>query len=333
MNSNWILAKCLWSRLAAVLALSTAGCAINSEYPASWPRQTSGDALSQLEGAFQCRGHIVNSNTGGSKTAISDFLIKKDLPDCEYIEIARPQPNELEIRFMRSGQEFLRQRYEQDRDYQLQDNWVVLKSFGSLAAEDIVIAHTAVRPYLTINATRDLVIKAENSTIGTIALVPVGTSGTDWGRFKPCVPFESLGQTGVAGQEDVCPNGPTTSPDSDAYAKAFPVATEKKSRIYLYRNEIYGSRVPMTVTLDGKVSGQTSALTYFMWEVDPGIHEIASHAENVDTLKLNTEVGKTYFVWQEVKTGFWKARSVLRQVDDVVGQKGVSECKRVQSKF
>ena len=59
----------------------------------------------------------------------------------------------------------------------------------------------------------------------------------------------------------------------------------------------------------------------------------AGIAENVSTLKLTTEPGKTYYVWQEVKMGAFMARSQLQQVDEATGRKGVLECKRAQSAF
>ncbi len=89
----------------------------------------------------------------------------------------------------------------------------------------------------------------------------------------------------------------------------------------------------MTVALNGKVAGQTGPQTYFLWEVDPDPHEVSSLAENTSTLKLNTEAGKAYFIWQEVKMGLWMARSQLQQVDEETGRKGVAECKRAQSNF
>jgi hypothetical protein len=85
--------------------------------------------------------------------------------------------------------------------------------------------------------------------------------------------------------------------------------------------------------LDGKVAGQSAMQTYFLFETDPGPHEVSSIAENTSTLKLDTQGGKSYFVWQEVKMGMWMARSQLQQVDEETGRKGVSECKRVQSNF
>ncbi len=129
-----------------------------------------------------------------------------------------------------------------------------------------------------------------------------------------------------------CASVPMASLEDDAQAKRF-AAKPDKSSIYVYRNESFGSAIPMTVSLDGKVAGQTGPQTYYLWEVSPGSHEIASHAEDVSTLKLNTEPGKAYYVWQEVKMGLWMARSLLQQVDEEAGRKGVLECKRAQSAF
>jgi len=129
-----------------------------------------------------------------------------------------------------------------------------------------------------------------------------------------------------------CASVPMASVDDDAKAKSFAVRADKSS-IYVYRNESLGGAIPMTVALNGKVAGQSAMLTYFLFEVDPGSHEVSSIAENTSTLKLNTEAGKAYYVWQEVKMGMWMARSQLQQVDEPTGRKGVSECKRVQGNF
>ena len=129
-----------------------------------------------------------------------------------------------------------------------------------------------------------------------------------------------------------CASVPMASLDADTNAKSFVVRTDK-SNIYVYRNEVLGGAIPITVALDGKVAGQTAMQTYFLFEIDPGPHEVSSIAENVSTLKLDTQAGKAYFVWQEVKMGMWMARSQLQQVDEEKGRKGVAECKRAQSNF
>lgn len=129
-----------------------------------------------------------------------------------------------------------------------------------------------------------------------------------------------------------CASVPMTSIEEDARAKSFAVSADKSS-IYLYRNESFGGAIPLTVALDGKVAGQTGPKTYFLWDVAPGPHEISSMAENTSTLKLSTEAGKAYYVWQEVKMGLWTARSLLQEVDVETGRKGIEECKRAQSNF
>lgn len=129
-----------------------------------------------------------------------------------------------------------------------------------------------------------------------------------------------------------CASVPMSSIEDDTKAKAF-TAPAGKSNIYVYRNESFGGGIPITLSLDGKVAGQTGPKTYFMWEVEPGTREIASIAENTSTLKLNAEAGKSYYVWQEVKMGMWMARSLLQEVDAETGKSGVAECKRAQSNF
>lgn len=129
-----------------------------------------------------------------------------------------------------------------------------------------------------------------------------------------------------------CASVPMTSLQDDASGKAF-VVPEGKSNIYLYRNETLGAAIPVTISFDGKLAGQTASMTYFLWTVEPGNHEITCNAENTETLKLSTSPGKNYYVWQEMKMGMWMARCALSEKSDEEGRKGVQECKRAQSKF
>jgi hypothetical protein len=123
-----------------------------------------------------------------------------------------------------------------------------------------------------------------------------------------------------------CATVPLAPADADNYAKTF-VTRPEKSNIYVYRNESFAGRAHMTVSLDGRVAGQSAPKTYFFWQVDPGRHEIVSQAENADTLTITTEPGKDYYVWQEAKVGVWGARSRLHLVDPETGRNGVTECK------
>ena len=71
-----------------------------------------------------------------------------------------------------------------------------------------------------------------------------------------------------------CASVPMASLDQDASAKSFAVRAGK-SAIYVYRSESIGGAIPMTVTLDGKVAGQSAMKTFFLFEVDPGPHELS----------------------------------------------------------
>ena len=118
----------------------------------------------------------------------------------------------------------------------------------------------------------------------------------------------------------------------DARAKGFAIRSDK-ANIYLYRDELLGFALVMTVALDGRRAGQTVGQTFFRWEVDPGEHEIASYTEDISSVKLNAQAGKSYYVWQEVKIGFWSAQSMLHEVDENRGQLGVVKCQLIKSEI
>jgi hypothetical protein len=131
----------------------------------------------------------------------------------------------------------------------------------------------------------------------------------------------------VAGSLMGCASVPMATPEADGTAKQFQ-AKPGYANIYLYRNETFGAAIAMTVSLDGKIEGRTGPQTYFLWEVAPGKHEIASHTENTARIVIDAQAGKNHYVWQEVKMGFWQPASQLHEVSEIEGKKGVLECKR-----
>lgn len=124
----------------------------------------------------------------------------------------------------------------------------------------------------------------------------------------------------------------TASLEKDSKAKLF-VTDEKLSNVYLYRNENFGMAIGMPVVVDGKIAGKTGAKSFFNWKLEPGEHVFKSLTENTSVLNLKTEAGKNYFIWQEVKMGMWSARSLLQEVSSEIGEKGVNECKLLESEF
>ena len=129
-----------------------------------------------------------------------------------------------------------------------------------------------------------------------------------------------------------CASTPTNyaSTEQDKGAKEFSPPSGKAS-LYIYRNENFGSLVPMPVTINNKSLGETGGKTYFKINVPPGNYTISGQAENLSLAEITTEAGKNYFVWQEVKMGVWKARNQLKQVADSIGRSGVQESKLLSS--
>jgi len=176
--------------LAATMIVFTLGCLFkNPSYPTSWPQTTgSNDIESRIEGSFYCSGDITESHMGlWDMKSITDFLVGGlHSPTCNYVEIRKVQPDEMEIRFMSyPDKEVMKRNYKKDGDYHVEDNWIVLKPCFSGAIENVVVALGSVTPYLTIDVDQGLVIRGKSTSVGLIfLLIPVGGSGTDWGRFN-----------------------------------------------------------------------------------------------------------------------------------------------------
>ena len=126
-----------------------------------------------------------------------------------------------------------------------------------------------------------------------------------------------------------CASVPMSSPAEDASAKQF-APVDGKSVLYVYRSETFGAAVKMDVAVDNKLLGQTASKTYFRVVLDPGHHNVDSQTGN-SKLDVDTEAGKVYYVWQEVKMGFASANSKLHLEDAGKGQADVKECKLIKS--
>jgi hypothetical protein len=123
-----------------------------------------------------------------------------------------------------------------------------------------------------------------------------------------------------------CASVPMADPARDAELKTFAPKTDKAA-LYVFRNETFGAAIKMTVLLDGRILGDTASKTYLYTDLEPGNHRLISKTENDSTLDFTAIAGKIYYVWQEVKMGFFAARSSLQLVDDKTGQAGVMESK------
>lgn len=126
-----------------------------------------------------------------------------------------------------------------------------------------------------------------------------------------------------------CASVPMASDAADEAAKKFAVRPGF-ANIYVYRNQSFGASVAMTVAIDGVVVGRTAADTYVVVEVRPGTHTVSSIAEDETSLRLAAGSGQNYFVHQQPKMGWFRARSELRLVDEAEAKDDLNECKRVE---
>lgn len=128
-----------------------------------------------------------------------------------------------------------------------------------------------------------------------------------------------------------CASVPMASTDSDNAKKEFTAPPEGKSGLYIYRNSNFGAALKKTVRVDGEIIGETAPYTYFYKELDVGTHELATESEFSDnTLSIDTQSGKNYFVHQYIKLGAFVGGAGLELVTEEVGKKGTLECKLAQ---
>lgn len=125
-----------------------------------------------------------------------------------------------------------------------------------------------------------------------------------------------------------CASVNKASPAADAEAKKF-LAPAGKANVYVFRDESFGGAVGLDVLLDGKLIGTTGAKTFVLATVEPGGHTLVSKGENDSVLEFSAAPGKNVYVWQEVKMGVWKARSLLQPVDEAAARPRIGECSLV----
>lgn len=135
--------------------------------------------------------------------------------------------------------------------------------------------------------------------------------------LKPSIAALVVG-AGLAG----CASVPSGDPAQDAALKTFAIAPERAG-LYVYRDEVIGAAVPMSVHVDGAPLGRTMARTYLYRELAPGRHTVTSSAENTDTLEMEVEAGRLAYVRQEVRMGLFSARTRLHRVGEAEGRRGV----------
>lgn len=103
------------------------------------------------------------------------------------------------------------------------------------------------------------------------------------------------------------------------------ISESEQSLIFVYRNEDDDTHIQTAFAFDGKVVGHSESKSIFAWVTYPGEHRIATQADNLAEMKLNTIAGNVYFVKNEVFSEDSAIRVRLDLMDEDIGLKAIRE--------
>ncbi len=130
-----------------------------------------------------------------------------------------------------------------------------------------------------------------------------------------------------------CANVPLAPVNEDTRAKEF-TPDPSKASIYIFRDEGFiGAARTISVLIDGVTVGSTAPKTYFLIQVTPGKHKLASTEGKFYSLDLNVEAGKLYFVRHIPHIEMWGVSGSFEIVSEDRGKKGLQECKLAPNLF
>ncbi len=125
-----------------------------------------------------------------------------------------------------------------------------------------------------------------------------------------------------------CATVPMASVEEDKSKKEFTSPSKDTAGLYIYRNSTFGGALKKTVSIDGKVIGETAPMTYFYRDIQPGVHILSTESEFSDNaLTLDAKGGENYFVRQYIKMGVFVGGANFELVSEQEGKEGVLDCK------
>ncbi|MFT9325244.1 MAG: DUF2846 domain-containing protein [Acetobacter sp.] len=126
-----------------------------------------------------------------------------------------------------------------------------------------------------------------------------------------------------------CASVPLASQEDMAFAKKFSNPPAGKAAIYFYRDSFMGQALKRDISIDGKCVGKTANNMFFYSIVDGDKdHRLSTEGETTrHDISLFTNVGKNYFVQQQITMGVWSANSKLKVVSEEQGTKEIEGLK------
>jgi len=124
-----------------------------------------------------------------------------------------------------------------------------------------------------------------------------------------------------------CASVPMDDPQTSAKLKTFPTPPADQAGLYIYRDNFAGKALKKSVTLDGKLIGETANRVYFYKLVNAGSHTIGTESEFSDNvINLVAVGGKNYYIRQSIKIGVFVGGASLAVVPEAVGQAHLQKC-------
>jgi hypothetical protein len=128
-----------------------------------------------------------------------------------------------------------------------------------------------------------------------------------------------------------CASIPMAPKEQDTAAKQFSLPPKDKAGLYMYRNSFMGQALRKRLLVDGVVIGETANKTFFYKQIMPGKHTLSTESEFGDnTVTLQAEGGKNYFVQQYIKMGAFVGGAGLKIVSEEEGKREVLNCELAQ---
>jgi archaellum component FlaF (FlaF/FlaG flagellin family) len=110
----------------------------------------------------------------------------------------------------------------------------------------------------------------------------------------------------------------------DLSVKSFNVPKDK-TNIYVVRGDLdLEAETSFQVILDGRLMDDIKPGSYLLFETPPGDHVVSVFTnENQESVSLETEEGKNYFLEVEPLMGVWTARATIKQIEENAGREAV----------
>ncbi len=107
-----------------------------------------------------------------------------------------------------------------------------------------------------------------------------------------------------------------------------PTPNEDQGLMFFYRPaKMYAAVVSYDMNLNNQVIGKVKNGKYFYQYVDPGSYTLTAETRDKESLTLEVEAGKTYYIRCSIKQTMMSNIPTLKLVDESTGSSAVKRCK------